>query len=97
MAATFGQLPANFRFSGALVCTVSVLGQDEGYTEKYNPLPEGVPEVHTCTPAHLHLCTPAPLHTCTPAHLHTFTPAHLNTCTLAHLHTCPRVLQKFAS
>ena len=23
---------------------VSVLGQDEGYTVKYNPLPEGVPE-----------------------------------------------------
>ena len=44
MAATFGQFPANFRFSGALVCTVSVLGQDEGYTEKYNPLAEGVPE-----------------------------------------------------
>ena len=25
------------------VC-VSVLGRDEGYTVKYNPLPEGVPE-----------------------------------------------------
>ena len=24
--------------------TVSVLGRDEGYTVKYNPLPEGVPE-----------------------------------------------------
>ena len=24
--------------------TVSVLGQDKGYTVKYNPLPEGVPE-----------------------------------------------------
>ena len=24
--------------------TVSVLGQDEGYTVKHNPLPEGVPE-----------------------------------------------------
>ena len=24
--------------------TVFVLGQDEGYTVKYNPLPEGVPE-----------------------------------------------------
>ena len=24
--------------------TVSVLGQDEGYTVNYNPLPEGVPE-----------------------------------------------------
>ena len=23
---------------------VSVLGRDEGYTVKYNPLPEGVPE-----------------------------------------------------
>ena len=27
-----------------LLCTVSVLGRDEGYTVKYNPLPEGVPE-----------------------------------------------------
>ena len=74
MAAIFGQFPANFRFSGALVCTVSVLGQDEGYTEKYNPLPEGVPEgahLHTCTPAHLHPCTPAHLRTCIPSHLHT--------------------------
>ena len=26
------------------VFTVSVLGQDEGYTVKYNPLAEGVPE-----------------------------------------------------
>ena len=24
--------------------TISVLEQDEGYTVKYNPLPEGVPE-----------------------------------------------------
>ena len=24
--------------------SVSVLGRDEGYTVKYNPLPEGVPE-----------------------------------------------------
>ena len=24
--------------------TVSVLGRDKGYTVKYNPLPEGVPE-----------------------------------------------------
>ena len=24
--------------------TVSVLGRDEGYTVKYNPLPEGVPD-----------------------------------------------------
>ena len=27
-----------------LNCTVSVLGRDDGYTVKYNPLPEGVPE-----------------------------------------------------
>ena len=27
-----------------LLCTVSVLGRDEGYTVKYNPLPKGVPE-----------------------------------------------------
>ena len=26
------------------LCTVSVLGRDKGYTVKYNPLPEGVPE-----------------------------------------------------
>ena len=26
------------------VFTVSVLGQDKGFTVKYNPLPEGVPE-----------------------------------------------------
>ena len=25
-------------------CIVSVLGRDEGYMVKYNPLPEGVPE-----------------------------------------------------
>ena len=67
-------------FLEPLVCTVSVLGQDEGYTEKYNPLPEGVPEgahLHTCTPAPLHTCAPAHLHTCIPEHLHTGTPAHL--------------------
>ena len=29
------------------VLTVSVLGQDEGYTVKYTPLPEGVPEGET--------------------------------------------------
>ena len=28
----------------AAIHTVSVLGKDEGYTVKYNPLPEGVPE-----------------------------------------------------
>ena len=27
-----------------LYCTVSVLGQDEKYTVKYNPLSEGVPK-----------------------------------------------------
>ena len=27
-----------------LLDTVSVLGQDEGYMVKYNPLPEGTPE-----------------------------------------------------
>ena len=27
-----------------LTVAVSVLGQDEGHTVKYNPLPEGVPE-----------------------------------------------------
>ena len=27
-----------------LVFTVSVLGREGGYTVKYNPLPEGVPE-----------------------------------------------------
>ena len=27
-----------------MCCTVSVLGRHEGYTFKYNPLPEGVPE-----------------------------------------------------
>ena len=31
-------------YLSVLWCTVSVLGQDEGYTVKYNPLPEGVPE-----------------------------------------------------
>ena len=27
-----------------ILYTVSVLGQEEGYTVKYTPLPEGVPE-----------------------------------------------------
>ena len=26
--------------------TVSILGRDEGYTVKYNPLPEGVPDTY---------------------------------------------------
>ena len=33
--------------SGARQFTVSVLGQDEGYTVKYTPLPEVVPEGET--------------------------------------------------
>ena len=34
----------HIRPNANLVHTVSVLGQDEKYTVKYNPLPEGVPE-----------------------------------------------------
>ena len=30
--------------SKSQLCTVSVLGRDEGYTVKYNPLPERFPE-----------------------------------------------------
>ena len=30
--------------SNRIHCYVSVLGQEEGYTVKYNYLPEGVPE-----------------------------------------------------
>ena len=38
-----------FAFGGSrvdymAVCTASVLGQEEGYTVKYTPSPEGVPE-----------------------------------------------------
>ena len=29
---------------GECIFIVSVLGRDKGYTVKYNPLPEGVPE-----------------------------------------------------
>ena len=31
-------------FETFLIFIVSVLGREEGYTVKYNPLPEGVPE-----------------------------------------------------
>ena len=40
----------NLLVGPGLVCqefTVFVLGQDKGYTVKYNPLPEGVPEGKT--------------------------------------------------
>ena len=34
----------NHLFIATLQYTLSVLGRDKGYTIKYNPLPEGVPE-----------------------------------------------------
>ena len=33
-----------YQVSVSTLCNVSVLGRDEGYTVKYSPLPEGVPD-----------------------------------------------------
>ena len=36
--------PRKIGKKGENILNVSVLGRDEGYTVKYNPLPEGVPK-----------------------------------------------------
>ena len=41
--------PLNRSIGKYKVCTVSVLGREEGYTVKYSPSPEGVPEGEAIT------------------------------------------------